>query len=56
MTNSKFVQIGTLMILVRSSDWAVERQTVNRGDGGSIPPTTVSNLGSFVHLIFLKRH
>ena len=25
----------------------VERQTVNRGDGGSIPPTTVSKLRQF---------
>ena len=26
---------------------AVERRTVNRGDGGSIPPTTVSKLRQF---------
>ena len=26
---------------------AVERRTVNRGDGGSIPPTAVSKLGQF---------
>ena len=26
---------------------AVERRTVNRGDGGSIPPTAVSKLGNF---------
>ena len=28
----------------------VKRRTVNRGDGGSIPPTAVRNLGNFVHL------
>ena len=27
-----------------SGDGAVERPTVNRGDGGSIPPTAVSKL------------
>ena len=27
----------------------VECWTVNRGDGGSIPPTAVLKLGSFVH-------
>ena len=30
----------------------VERRTVNRGDGGSIPPTAVSKLSNFVHPIF----
>ena len=34
---------------VRSSGRVVER-TVNRGDGGSIPPTAVSKLSNFVHL------
>ena len=29
-----------------------ECRTVNRGDGGSIPPTAVSNLGNFVHPTF----
>ena len=32
---------------VRSGGRAVERRTVNRGDGGSIPPTAVSKLGQF---------
>ena len=50
MTNSKFVQIGTLIIEVMSGGHAVERQTVNRGDGGSIPTAAVSKLGNFVHL------
>ena len=31
---------------------AVERRTVNRGDGGSIPPTAVLKLGNFVHPTF----
>ena len=32
---------------VGSSGRAVERRTVNRGDGGSIPPTAVSKLRQF---------
>ena len=32
---------------VGSSSRAVERRTVNRGDGGSIPPTAVSKLMQF---------
>ena len=39
---------------------AVERRTVNRGDGGSIPPTAVSKLRQFLHptfaCVFRKRH
>ena len=31
-----------------SSGRAVERRTVNRGDGGSIPPTTVTKLRQFL--------
>ena len=31
---------------------AVERRTVNRGDGGSIPPTAVSKLRLFLHPTF----
>ena len=30
----------------------VERRTVNRGDGGSIPPTAVSKLRQFLHPTF----
>ena len=32
---------------VRSSGRVVERRTVNRGDGGSMPPTAVSKLRQF---------
>ena len=39
---------------------AVERRTVNRGDGGSIPPTADSKLRQFLspHIacVFRKRH
>ena len=39
---------------------AVERRTVNRGDGGSIPPTAVSKLRLFrsphIACAFRKRH
>ena len=39
---------------------AVERRTVNRGDGGSIPPTAVSKLKQCLHptfaCVFRKRH
>ena len=45
---------------VGSGGRAVERQTVNRGDGGSIPPTAISKLRQFLHptfaCIFRKRH
>ena len=34
-------------VLVGSGGRAVERRTVNRGDGGSIPPTAVSKLRQF---------
>ena len=30
----------------------VERLSVNRGDGGSIPPASLRNLGNFVHPTF----
>ena len=33
--------------MLGSGGRAVERQTVNRGDGGSIPPTAVSKLKQF---------
>ena len=36
-----------LCIHVGSGGRAVERRTVNRGDGGSIPPTAVSKLRQF---------
>ena len=35
---------------VRSGGRVVERRTVNRGDGGSIPPTAVSKLSVIPHL------
>ena len=45
---------------VGSGGRAVERRTVNRGDGGSIPPTAVSKLRQFLHptyaCVFRKRH
>ena len=34
-------------LLVQSSGHVVGRRTVNRGDGGSIPPTAVSKLRQF---------
>ena len=36
-----------MYLLVGSGGRAVERRTVNRGDGGSIPPTAVSKLRTF---------
>ena len=43
-----------------SGGHAVERRTVNQGDGGSIPPTTVLKLKQFHHptfaCVFRKRH
>ena len=33
--------------IVRRGGCAVERRTVNQGDGGSIPPTAVSKLRQF---------
>ena len=33
---------------------AVERQTVNREDGGTIPPAAISNLGHFIYLGLLE--
>ena len=35
---------GREHVKVGSGGRAVERRTVNRGDGGSIPPTAVSKL------------
>ena len=35
------------LLAQRSGDRGVERQTVNRGDSGSIPPTAVSKLRQF---------
>ena len=35
------------VILVGNSGRMVERWTINRGDGGSIPPTAVSKLRQF---------
>ena len=37
----------SLSSVVGSDGRAVERRTVNRGDGGSIPPTAVSKLKQF---------
>ena len=36
-----------LLLYVKSGGRAVERRTVNRGDGGSIPPTAISKLRQF---------
>ena len=39
---------------------AVERRTVNQGNGGSIPPSAVSKIRQFLHptfaCVFRKRH
>ena len=35
-----------------SSGRAVQHRTVNRGDGGSIPPATISKHGNFIHPTF----
>ena len=40
-------------LTVVSGGRAVERQTVNRGDGGSIPPTGLKLKSNFVHLTFV---
>ena len=37
----------TILTMLGSSGRAVEHRTVNRGDGGSIPPATISNLRQF---------
>ena len=37
----------SLSVIVRSGGRVVERRTVNRGDGGSIPSTAVSKLRQF---------
>ena len=43
-----FIQMQvTTETVVGSGSRAVERRTVNRGDGGSIPPTAVSKLRQF---------
>ena len=43
-----------------SGGHAVERRTVSRGDGGSIPPAAISKLRQFLHptfaSVFRKRH
>ena len=41
------MNIGAIVTIVRSGGRAVECLTVNRGDGGSIPPTAVSKLRQF---------
>ena len=46
---SNIVQVG-------SGGHVVERQTVNRGDNGSIPPTAVSKLWSTFACVFRKWH
>ena len=38
---SRQTRLSNVVIIVGSGDRAVERRTVNRGDGGSTPPTTV---------------
>ena len=50
-----------VVVDVGSGGHAVERRTVNRGDGGSIPSAAVLKLrGNFIHLtftcVFWKRH
>ena len=36
--------------VVGSGGRAVERRSVNRGDGGSIPPTDITKLRQFLHI------
>ena len=45
--DKKVSQDGVIFKYVGSGGRAVERRTVNRGDGGSIPPTAVSKLRQF---------
>ena len=58
MTNAE-LRWRTAAKLVRSGGRAVERWTVNRGDGGSIQPTTISKLRQFrsphIACVFRKR-
>ena len=44
----KPLKLLILIIHVRSGGHVVECRTVNRGDGGSIPPTAVSKLRQFL--------
>ena len=46
-TSDYIYLVYKIYIHVGSSVSAVERQTVNRGDAGSIPPTAVSKLRQF---------
>ena len=54
------VHIHAMDHCVGSGGRAVERRTVNREDGGSIPPTAVSKLRQFRNptfvCVFQKRH
>ena len=60
--NETFVEwyTKTDVVDVRSGGRAVELRIVNRGDGGSIPPTAVSKLRQFrsphIACVFRKRH
>ena len=53
-------QIYDISWCMGSGGRVVERRTVNRGDGGSIPPTAVSKLTQFcsphIAYVFRKRH
>ena len=55
-----YIERGVSHHSVRSGGRAVERRTVNRGDGGSIPPTAFSKFRQFLHptfaCVFRKRH
>ena len=46
--------LAHLYISLASGGRAVERRTVNRGDGGSIPPTAVSKFRQFLHPILVS--
>ena len=52
--------VSVYIYKLRSGGRAVERRSVNRGDGGSIPPTAVSKLRQFrsphIACVFRKRH
>ena len=55
-----YIYIAMVERVVRSGGHAVERRTVNRGNGGSIPPTAVSKLRQFhsphIACVFRKRY
>ena len=51
-----FTDRVNIIYYMGSGGRAVERPTVNRGDGGSILPTAVSKLYPTFACVFRKRH